>query len=130
MRVKMSCPVCHRAPLDHVVFRMREVERDLLREAVRRFGMRHGLCANAPELPEQFRRHRCGSCGLELLFGSKCPFHPSSERVRWTPELSAAYGEAVEALAKGERLAVPVGAPGDVLVLARRLRDKWGGGAA
>lgn len=126
MRVKMSCGVCHRAPLDHVLFRVTEAERGMVREAISRFARRHALCANEPSLPERSRRHRCGTCGVELLFGAVCPFHPSSERVRWTPELHEAYRGAVEALAKGERLAVPVGAPGDVLVLARRLRDKWG----
>lgn len=107
-----------------VPFTWNYAERSMVRELWSRHANEHEACASV-DLPERSKPHRCATCGLKLLFGDNCPFHPSSERVRWTEELGAAYREAVEAFAQGERLAVPAGR-GDELVLARRLRDKWG----
>lgn len=69
--------------------------------------------------------HRCGSCGLLLLFGDRCPFHTGSVREPWTVELGAAYRVVVDALAQGLTPSAPA-ALGAVYSQALRLANRWG----
>lgn len=99
-RIRMTCPRDQRS-FEFVVFKGNDWERGKVREMVTSWGKAHRACAELVSLPERSKPHRCGDCGLELLFGEPCPLHPASQRVRWARELSLAYEETVKAVAGG-----------------------------
>lgn len=122
-RVLLTCPVDGRR-MEFIAFKGNAWERARLREMVAAWGRGHRVCT--VELPERSKPHRCGDCGLELLFGAECPFHPSSRRVLWTRELEDAYRVVADEVAAGTRSTVPAGAAGEAKHQAIRLAEVWG----
>ena len=122
MRVVCRCPVDGRG--FEVVMSALPSSREAVVAMLEKFGAGHEECARGAELPAASRPHRCGVCGVRLLFGARCPLHPGSWRVEWTPVLATVFEDVASARSRGEKPVAPV-AQANEYSLALRLHTRW-----
>lgn len=89
-----------------------------VRGLLERFARAHEPCCRSSAIGGG-APHRCSACGLLLLFGDRCPGHPSTERLSWHKDLEAALGEELAARRRGEQVAIPAGPAGDMAFSAQ-----------